>query len=649
VTLSVCAGLGAAFLALFAGCKLVDSIANRAVRSKDILNMQNTTPPLADPPSEADEIAFIYDRGLTDAYYDFWTAPGREPFDAVTASEPIALAIWCTGRHLTPAPDQRRHSIAPCFEALFGALGLPSQDPALPLVYEKTPSPAARRERDIIRLETLLEASVFTSVSFLRSNYPASLRESGSDDVLPDDWAPVRAGVHQGVHEFAAYQVAHARVATRDRSPTAIALSGGGANGAFSAGGVWFLLRQLNRCNACAGKARIDMVAATSTGALIGILIKDFFAGNADHQAVALQTLTDNYLCSVNADLYCATDAGIVDLGFTGTQGTETGLVRFSGIASALDAHIDQNTFASPVEFFSSTAELQSGRLFYLSSADPADVPDVASLKQAVLSSIPEPGFAEPVYHVGARSGFFIDGGLRSGLPVLPPILGGAEHLVAFVNQQSNLLPRQKPPANAFQSVFRSIDLLTFQPIVGELSQGEFELATRRAAEYELCMDRSKERGKRSNIDYEAANGFCSYRPAGVDLGRGTRGKPALSALEPIYQSSHVFQPRQVPAGFEGDEYVGNDLIGLNSASYSFDPAVMWRQFVLGASTVQERCVEVATALDWLPHTPLVCESAAELKAELDALHVQLRTRGCYQKSTAIRVCTSADAPVSTP
>jgi predicted acylesterase/phospholipase RssA len=648
-TFVIFGGLGAAALALFAGCSLVDSIANRAIRSKDIVNMQNTTQLVTAPPEEADEIALIYRRALTDAYYDFWTTPGLEPFDVRAAAEPIARAILCTGRRLTPAADRPQRSIEPCFEALFGALGLPPQDPALRLVHESTPGPAARRERDLIRLESLLEASVLTSVSFLRSNYPSSIREDGPDDALPDDWAPVRSGAMQGLRDFTAYQLSHAHVATRDRSPTAIALSGGGANGAFSAGGVWFLLHQLQKCAACAGKARVDMVAAASTGALIGILVKDFFAGGPEHQPVALKTLTDSYLCSVNADLYCVTNAGVIDLGITAVQGTETGLVRFSGIARLLDTHIDENTFVSPVEFFPSTVELQSGRLLYLSSADPGDVTDATDLKQAVLSSVPEPGFAEPVYHVGPRAGYFIDGGIRSGLPVLPPILGGAEHLVVFVNQQSDLLPRKSPPANALQTLFRSIDLLTFQPIVGELSQGEYQLATRRAAEYELCMERSKERAKRSDIDYEAANCFCSYRTPGSRRARGVRGKPALAALEPIYQSSQVFQPRQVPAGFEGADYVGDDLLGLNSASYSFDPAVMWRQFVLGASTVQQRCAEIATALGWWPQTPFACEGVSELKAELDALRAHLKTQGCYDKSTALRVCGPSDSPVSRP
>jgi predicted acylesterase/phospholipase RssA len=642
-------GAGLASLLSLAGCAVVESLANTAIRSKDILGMQNQVQGLAPPPPEAEEIERIYRRALTDAYWDFWTKREADPFDASIAAEPLTRAIWCTGTRITPSADRPPLTMKPCFDELFAALHLPPQDPALPLAYEKVPSPGARRERDIIRVETLLEASVLAAVTFLRSNYPQSLRESSTAEVLPADWAPVRDGVAQGLRKFTAYQLAHARVATRDRSPTAIALSGGGANGAFSAGGVWFLLHQLAKCKECAGKARIDMVAAASTGALIGVLVKDFFAGGPEHQPVTLATLTDSYLCSVDADLYCVTDAGIVDLGITGAKGQETGIVRFSGISRMLDAHIDQGTFASPVEFFATTTEFKSGRLLYVSSADPAQITDSTGLKQEVLSSIPEPGLAEPIYHVGKLSGFFIDGGIRSGLPVLPAILGGAEHMVAFVNQESNLLPRRVPPANALGTLFRAIDLFTFQPIVGELSQGEYELATRRAAEYELCMDRAKERAKSASVDYETANCFCAYLTPGAQPQPGARGKPALHALEALYQSSQVFQPRQIPAGFEGDAYAGSDLIQLNSAAYAFSPPAMWRQFVLGAATVQERCVEIATALGWLPQTPFACEGASTLKAELDALRARLTAQGCYKKSMDVRTCGPSDPPISRP
>lgn len=647
---AVAAGVPLAAGVLVSGCALLEWGANTAIRSETIVAMRNTSQGVSDTPDTATEIALIYQRALTDAYWDFWTQREVEPFDA-KAADPIATAIWCTGKRLTPAVDSSRRTYRPCFDRLFAKLGLPPQDPTLPLVYEKKPQPKARLERDIIRVETLLEASVFSAVTFMRSNYPADLRADGPEDTLPSskDWQDVRQGVHQGLERFTTYQVSHARFARRDSSPTAIVLSGGAGNGAFSTGGVWFLLHQVAKKPALLAKARIDMVAAASTGALIGILIKDFYAAGPERQRAALNTMVQSYLCSSNADLYCVTDAGVIDLGITGTSGGETGLVRFSGISKLLDAHIDWATFSSPVEYFATATEFKSGQLFYFSSADPGDVTDVASLKQAVLSSIPEPGMAEPMYHVGKNKGFFIDGGIRSGLPVLAPVLGGAEHLVSFVNQRTDMFPLSQDPPNALASLFRSIDLLTFQPIVGELSQGEFELATRRAAEYELCMDRSQARAASQGVafDYDAANRFCAYRRPGEAAQPGAQGKAVLHALEPLYQSSQVFQPRVVPPGFE--RFVGTDLVGLNAAGYSFSPGVMFRQFALGAATLLQRCDEVATALGWLPDTDFTCEKSDELIKELDELYAQLTAEGCYQKSNALRVCGPNDPQVDPP
>ncbi|HXX67846.1 MAG TPA: patatin-like phospholipase family protein [Polyangiaceae bacterium] len=637
--------------ALSSGCGLLETGANLAIRSQTIVAMRNTNTPVSNTPDVAAEMAQLYQRGLTDAYFDFWTRRESDPFDA-KAADPVATAIWCTGKRLTPNAEPRKQSDRPCFQRLFTKLGLPAQDPTLALAYEPKPQPKARLERDIIRVETVLEASVFAAVTFMRSNYPADLRVNDPDDALPVTepaakvWQEVRKGVQRGLERFTTYQVSHARFARRDLSPSAIVLSGGAGNGAFSTGGIWFLLHQVAKKPALSTKARVDMVAAASTGALIGILIKDFYSGGPERQRAALDTMTDSYLCKSDADLYCVTNAGVIDLGITGSAGSETGLVRFSGVSRLLDAHIDSATFASPVEYFASATEFKSGRLFDFSSADPGDITDVASLKQAVLSSIPEPGMAEPMYHVGKNQGFFIDGGIRSGLPVLPPILGGAEHMVAFVNQRSDMFPLKDYPPNALASLFRSIDLFTFQPIVGELSQGEFELATRRSAEYELCMDRSEARAAAQGLpfDYDRANRFCTYRRPDEEPLGGLRGKAVLHALEPLYQSSQVFQPRDVPQGFE--RFVGTDLVGLNAAGYSFNPEVMFRQFALGAATVLERCEEIATSLGWLPDTDFACEKPDDLMKELDDLRAKLTAEGCYQKSSALRICGPDDPPV---
>jgi predicted acylesterase/phospholipase RssA len=75
-------------------------------------------------------------------------------------------------------------------------------------------------------------------------------------------------------------------------------MSGGAANGAFTAGLIWRLLGVLKDCRGkpapegC-GSARVDLVAGTSTGALIGTLIDLFHTPGQEDRAREL--LVNNY------------------------------------------------------------------------------------------------------------------------------------------------------------------------------------------------------------------------------------------------------------------------------------------------------------------------------------------------------------------
>jgi predicted acylesterase/phospholipase RssA len=642
-------------------------IVNR-VRSEDVLAKMNAKSVLVPPPDTTEEIAFIYSRALTDAYWKYWTPKGTEPFACDKATDALSQAVWCAGtklvnRSIASSPQ----GIDECMEVLYKQFDFAPTDPSTDITTDP-----GQAEEDIIRLETRLAESVITATAYLRTNHPEYFRNSGgSGSTPPSEWSAVKDGIHNGLAQFTTYQKNHGAIVKRDmkKPPTALVLSGGSANGAFSAGGVWWLLTQLTMCPTCQDHDTINIVAGASTGSLIAVLVKDFFAQGAEHHAAALRKLTDNYLCSTNADLYCVTDAGAADLGLTGNETGETGLVRFTGISKLLNNFIDQSTFAAPVELFASTTEYRTGRLFHLSSSDAADIPDLPALRQAILSSIVEPGMSEPIYHVGPRSGFFIDGGIRSGLPMLGPLRGGAERVVAFVNEESDMIPFAKPPGTALSALFRSIDLMTFQPIIGELNQGEYEVAVRRTAEYERCLKRfpspavqkpptdnkaasmttraTSDSTPTLSPDYAKRERFCRFLKP-LPTGNAERaevvpvGPPQLRLLEQLYRSAWVFQPRVVPQEFK--DQVG-DLTSLNSAGYEFEPNNMWKQFVLGAATVQERCEELRWALGWT----ISCKKTEDLKNALAALHADVTQRGCYQKKNDVKVCGKEDPPISVP
>ncbi len=245
-------------------------------------------------------------------------------------------------------------------------------------------------------------------------------------------------------------------------------MAGGAANGAFSAGAMWFLLQRLDACKKadeaalarCAEKGcsdeerrrletdscavdRLQMAAGASTGSLISLVAKDYFAEAAGRRQRALDRIFQSYTCSVNSDLYCTTDSNLKEL----TQGEAKGLVRFDGLDRLLRGYIDQYTLDSPTEYFSSTVDFRTGRTLHLSSKDPEDVDDVHDLRQAVLSSVVEPGLSEPIFRIGEKQGVFIDGGVRSGLPMLDAAAPGRRARGGVRERAARAPAAARPPA----------------------------------------------------------------------------------------------------------------------------------------------------------------------------------------------------------
>ena len=114
-----------------------------------------------------------------------------------------------------------------------------------------------------------------------------------------------------------------------------------------------------------------------------------------------------------------------------------------------IDDHIDEPIWKSTPEYFASTVDVTSGRVYHLSSCDPRDVNRLANLKEAVLASIVEPAMSEAVPHVANVRGTLIDGGIRSGLPLTAPLMRGAERpiracSVSDLRRSSHPRQRQK-------------------------------------------------------------------------------------------------------------------------------------------------------------------------------------------------------------
>jgi predicted acylesterase/phospholipase RssA len=392
------------------------------------------------------------------------------------------------------------------------------------------------------------------------------------------------AGLTTGATDAAAYVSARRWHRSLDRHSTALVLSGGSANGAFTAGFVWRLMEVLQACNRPGGACadfKLDLVTGTSTGALIAVLIDQFFtAGNQDR---ARQVLFDSYTCSVPSKLYCVNDAYDWKL-----ADNLKGLVRFDGIRQMLVNAISPEMADNGTELVTVSVDMETGDLYADSDQDPADRAPLAGRPDVVLASIVQPVLAEPIDGLprvsGKIAGSFVDGGVRSGLSVMEAVRRGADRVLVL--SVSGLDPGRAPPqANAFQMLFRAVGVATDQNVFGELQLSELAAVARRMGEHEVCANRFALLGGSSNRDIRE---FCERRSI---FTRPTTGAEAAVAS---WYGPMLF--REVAESWKS-EWVLRPEGAEGSTGYAFEPKVMRPLFELGLRTFQERCLGVMNLL----------------------------------------------------
>lgn len=394
-------------------------------------------------------------------------------------------------------------------------------------------------------------------------------------------------GIQRGAASAAAYVRARSWRRDLQRPSNAVVLSGGGANGAFSAGAMWRLLGILEQCRGkpapegC-GDARIDLAAGTSTGALISTLVDLFHTPG--QEANARRLLLGNYTCTVESDLYCVNSTWLWNL----AEDTR-GLVKFDGVYAKLEQFIQPEMLHNGTELVSVSVDFQTGDVFGVSDQDPADFKPGASDKQrkggmvrAIVASIAEPVLSNPAVRLpsaaGDRTGTYYDGGVRSGLPLLQAVQRGAERVLVISTGGMNPSPAMDPK-NAMSVLMRTIDLFVAQPRVAEVQQAELLAVTRRLGEYNVCTLRG------------ATEDFCrrkgtGFHPRMVGPGAGQAvwmGSARFDQVASSWRSTWMFKPES----------------GLATASgYSFTPEVMQPLFVAGVESMQKRCKEVLSLFD---------------------------------------------------
>lgn len=619
-------------LTLLSGC----SAFLKCIPSTVVLEAFNRPPQKALPAFTpcTDEVEGVLQETLADVY----ETPGALTPLAASAPGALADATLCVR-------DALRTTVADtaCFNTLFGALPFPP-------VPTFTPAPAPAdwaTERDVHRVQHNLQRAVraVASACTVRQGTGFPLNSPQERQALATAW-------DGGLLALKAYQAARPRAVRNGRPVTALVFAGGAANGAFSAGAVWWLLKSREACGAACANDTVDMVAGASTGTVIASLAKRYFSplSTPADRAAMLELLAKGYTCSGNRDLYCTQDMSLYDV-LEAKQAGKRGLVRFDGLKSLIATNAGSlSVIQRAPEQFASAVDFESARVHHVCSTVQTSLPDWHA---ALEASLVEPLLAQPVAKVGGRTGTWIDGGVRSGLPLNAVLRRGADRAVMFVNTAVEGVPRPAQD-NAAAVGFRALDLFTLSPITGELVAAEHERVLRTAGEKERCLAR---------LGFDATgNGTGPINPA-VNVERLCSGLPLLATvpvpfalpvtlpgtpqldrLPSTYHGAWLFMPQELPPHFQQVARLPDEApaavtwADIGAVGYQFDPREMWRLFALGAVTAQQRCEEVAKTLGWAGLTA-DCTDGTKVIQALQSLRAKWVTDQCAQRPLEPQPC----------
>lgn len=595
------------------GCCLLLSLTGcaymRTPYAIEQLNGTNAPPSTAKRVPETTRVSRLVRQHLTDAYVSQATV-SQWLLAVEQHPKPLSELVTCLYEKQNAGdPDE-------CYALFMGAVApLPRLVPTPPSGYRldfgtsvwKLPAPplelaapGANPDTPVVSMARLLDrSSPETATELDAERFIGNVRAIGSSLVAlshvlgrPLDDKALNQGIQAGAalaRDYLTHRPWHRSI---HRPTTAVVMSGGAANGAFTAGYMWRLFEVLESCRKLGGPsgcqgAKIDLVVGTSTGSLVGVVTDMYFTQGLEKRAMEL--LVDSYTCSVESDLYCANDVYDWRL-FEDTRG----LVRFDGIRGKLEKNLLPAMIGNQTELIAVSVDYESGDVYAISDQDPADDAPLEGRIDGILASIVEPVLAEPVdglrRHGKKLEGTFVDGGIRSGLPVMQAVDRGAERVLILSTSSIEADPIERPK-HALGMLNRSIDLMVQQPRVGEVEQAEFAAVARRLAEYNQCTDRLRTVSDTGTAESRGdLRQFCERRQGfGVE-------HPSLKAAVSTWIGPQLFP--QVAQSYKSQWVFRPEENLATAGGYSFTPKVMRPLFEQGVRTFQARCGETLRLLE---------------------------------------------------
>jgi predicted acylesterase/phospholipase RssA len=512
----------------------------------------------------------------------------------------------------------------------------------------------------------------------------AALRIEGLvDDVAIDN------GAAAGFQRTASYLQNRRWTRQEDHKTAGIAIQGGAATGIFSAGVVWVVLQLIDGWRTkmeqsgggSASSPDIDfhLVSGTSTGAMVSVAVDRFSAAKTQQgRQREIRNVAKWFTCYSFTDLMCAQSTGITAL-VGGDSKVLQGVLVFDGIQKLLTNCVKPWMFTDPAELILNTTEFRSGRIFALS--DQNELSTIDNVAQAAVASAQLPVIGQPVTGAPANhlpfdvpydsrdpartQPAFLDGGIRSELPILPLVRRGVERVLA-VGSGPSLIDETKRMGNSLDVFSRFVDLDT-----GAVKETEIQYAQRlaesmRLAEIDACMNALAPEGplvaicdgrvektpnpfcSRWNICHGDFANACTYLP-GKDYAavRDQEIKHSMAVqLEPFWSMTSIFIDKSSVDGLPG---------------YDFSPGALRRLFRAGAEAARVRCIDLATLLGILPEhdyaTPeqlrdvnLWCSGAMQDVNTTCAGHVEadapFALRDCDKPAPDLNACPATEDPL---
>ncbi len=399
------------------------------------------------------------------------------------------------------------------------------------------------------------------------------------------------------------------------QAPTlGIAIKGGASSGTYSAGATWRVLTLLQRYAehkeklkepARAREARFALASGTSAGAVVAAVV-DLFHQDAcpiDPDATdfrgayakwishdvgtgpackeyARRLMATVFTCTNQDSLYCIDRQPLWNL-----ASDQMGLMDFRGLRLLMDRHVKEPALVNTSELVVTTVDFRWGELYIQSDQDPSTVPlDPQApfgtpeaglfMRRNIEASFVLPFIAHPVDElwVGGqrRRGVYLDGGIKSEIPLLALGQRGVDHALVIGSGPTKITPTAPQP-NAALIAARYLDLSLSAVTEAEWNAMVPYARYVESKERDACAQIFGFGRDRAPTDEEKL--FCNGEYA-----RACSGRTAPSRR---FETLGIFRPESIDPSF----------------GYSFDEVQMRRLFNAGAETIRGRCEEVASFL----------------------------------------------------